>query len=262
MEGSMRFTAFTTTAVCSLLIALSFDLARPARAAEIRVLNANALTVALRTLAAEHTKATGTQVTFISGSPGQIQQKVDADEKFDLLIMPTPALAALDTAGKLAADTRRALVRVGIGIAIREGVPKPDIATPDALRKTLLTQEKVTYSDSRTGGLSGINAQKVLQNLGLADEMKSKLLPHADGQGLIAKGEADLGLYNVSEIPRAKGVVLLGPVPAAVQAHITYDAVVPASNASPSAAIEFLKFIASPAAAPSWLAAGLELAGR
>ena len=222
----MRLPPFTTTAICTLLIALGIGLA-PASAAEIRVLNANALTNALRALATEHTKQTGTQVTFISGSPGQIQQKVDAGEKFDLLIMPTPALAALDTAGKLAAGTRRALVRVGIGIAIREGAPKPDITTPDALRKTLLAQQKVTYSDSSTGGLSGINAQKVLQNLGIADEMKSKAVPHTDGQGLIAKGEADLGLYNVSEIPRAKGVVLLGPVPAAVQAYITYDAGVP-----------------------------------
>jgi hypothetical protein len=113
---------------------------------------------------------------------------VDAGEKFELLIMPTPALAALDRAGKLAAGTRRALVRVGIGIAIREGTPKPDITTPDALRKMLLAQQKVTYSDSSTGGLSGINAQKVLQSLGIADEMKSKLLPHVDGQGLIGKG--------------------------------------------------------------------------
>ena len=256
----MRFQVFITGAICSLLIPLGIALTRPAGAAEIRVLNANALTIALRALAAEHTKQTGNQVIFISGSPGQIQQKVDAGEKFDLLIMPTPALAALDTAGKLSAGTRRALVRVGIGIAIREGEPKPDISTPDALRKTLLAQQRVTLSDSRTGGLSAINAQKVLQNLGIADEMKSKLFPHADGQGLIAKGEADLGLYNVSEIPRAKGVVLLGPVPAAVQAYITYDAGVPASNASPSVAMEFLKLITSPAAGPSWLAAGLELA--
>jgi molybdate transport system substrate-binding protein len=259
MEVSMRLPSFTTTAVCSLLVAFGSGLARPAWAAEIRVLNANALTIALRQLAAEHTKQTGTQVTFIFGSPGQIQQKVDAGEKFDLLIMPAPALAALDSAGKLAAGTRRSLVRVGIGIAIREGAPKPDISTADALRKTLLAQQKVTYSDSGTGGLSGINAQKVLQNLGIADEMKRKLLPHADGQGLIAKGEADLGLYNVSEIPRAKGVVLLGSVPAAVQAYITYDTGVPASNASPSAAIEFVKFIASPAAVLSWRAAGLAL---
>src|SRR4029450_11463633 len=102
---------------------------------------------------------------------------------------------------------------------------------------------------------------KCCNNLVMCTEKRSKLLPHSDGQGLIAKGEADLGLYNVSEIPRAKGVMLLGPVPAAVQAYITYDAGVPASNASPSAAIEFLKFIASPSAAPSWLAAGLEQAG-
>src|SRR5678816_399282 len=110
MEGSMRLPALTTTAVCSLLIALGIGLARPAWAAEIRVLNANALTIALRALAAEHTKQTGTQVTFIFGSPGQIQQKVDAGEKFDLLIMPTPALAALDTAGNLAAGSRSCLL--------------------------------------------------------------------------------------------------------------------------------------------------------
>src|SRR5262249_39964723 len=102
--------------------------------------------------------------------------------------------------------------------------------------------------------------QKVIENLGIADAIKSKLLPHADGQGLIAKGEADLGLYNVSEIPRTKGVVLLGPVPASVQAYITYDAAAPASNVSPAAAMEFVKFISSPAAVPSWTAAGLELA--
>ena len=202
----MRFSPFTATTVCSLPIALGIGLARPAWSAEIRVLNANALTIALRELAVEHTKQTGNQVTFLSGSPGQIQQKVDAGEKFDLLIMPTPALPALDTAGKLAAGTTRALVRVGIGIAIREGAPKPDITTPDALRRTLLAQQKVTYSDSSTGGLSGINAQKVLQNLGIADEMKSKLLPHVDGQGLIAKGEADLGLYNVSEFRGPKAL--------------------------------------------------------
>jgi len=261
MEGTMRFALFTTKVVCTLLIALGIALARPAWAAEIRVLNANALTVALRELAAEHTKQTGNQVTFISGSPGQIQQKVDAGEQFDLLIMPMPALAALETAGKLMAGSRRPLARVGIGIAIREGAPKPDISTSDALRKTLLAQQKITYSDSRTGSLSGINAQKVLQNLAIAEKIKSKLLPNADGQGLIAKGEADLGLYNVSEIPRAEGVVLLGPVPAAVQAYITYDAAVPASSSSPSAAIEFLKFIASPSAAPSWQRASLELAG-
>ncbi|HEY6990344.1 MAG TPA: substrate-binding domain-containing protein, partial [Bryobacteraceae bacterium] len=148
-----------------MLIALGIALATPAWAVEIRVLNANALTIALRELATEYSKRSKNTITFISGSPGQIQEKVDAGEQFDLLIMPMAALGALETAGELVAGSRRALVRVGIGVAIREGAPKPDISTSDALRKTLLAQKKITYSDSRTGGLSGINAQKVLQNL-------------------------------------------------------------------------------------------------
>ena len=172
--------------------------------------------------------------------------------------MPTPALAAIDTAGKLTAGSRRALVRVGIGIAMREGASKLDISTPEALRTTLLSQKRVTYSDASTGGLSGINARKVLQNLGIADAIKPKLLPHANGQELISKGEADLGLYNVSEIPRAKGVVLLGPVPAAVQVYITYDVAVPSTNAAPAAALAFVKAIVAPAARTTWAAAGLE----
>ncbi len=256
----MRLPPRVMAKVRCLLLALGVLAATPAPAAEIRVLNANALTIALRALAAGHTKATGDHVSFTFGSPGQIQKRVDAGETYDLLIMPTPALAALDSAGKLAAGSRRPLVRVGIGVAMREGTPKPDISTPQALRTTLLAQQKVTLSDASTGGLSGINAQKVLQNLGIAEEIKSKLLPHVDGQGLIGRGEADLGLYNVSETPRAKGVVLLGPVPAAVQVFITYDAAVPATNPTPAAALAFLKAIADPTASPAWTAAGLERA--
>ena len=99
----MRFLAFHRNSSLQFADRARHRVGQTGMGAEIRVLNANALTIALRELAAEHTKQTGNQVTFISGSPGQIQQKVDAGEKFDLLIMPTPALAALDTAGKLAA---------------------------------------------------------------------------------------------------------------------------------------------------------------
>jgi molybdate transport system substrate-binding protein len=173
--------------------------------------------------------------------------------------MPTGAMDTLDKAGKLIAGSRRPLARVGIGLAVREGV-KLDFATPDALRKTLLEAHAITLSDSSTGGLSGPNALKVLQNLGIAGAVKAKLIPHPSGQELIAKGEADIGLYNVSEIPRAKGVVLAGPVPAAVQVYILYDAAVPASNTAPDSALALLKFMSSPSARPRWEAAGLELA--
>jgi ABC-type molybdate transport system substrate-binding protein len=115
-----------------------------------------------------------------------------------------------------------------------------------------------------TGGLSGANAQKVLANLGISDAVKDKLKPtaQAGGQELIGKGEIDLGLYNLSEIPRAKGVVRAGPVPAAVQVYINYDSAVPATNAAPEAVLALLAFFKRPEFRAVWDKAGLEVAGE
>jgi molybdate transport system substrate-binding protein len=132
----------------------------------------------------------------------------------------------------------------------------------DSTRKALLDAKAITYSDSSTGGLSGLNAQKVLVNLGIADQMKAKTKLAANGQELVANGEVDIGLYNVSEIPRAKGVVLAGPVPAAVQVYINYDAAIPATNTAPEPALALLKYMVQPAALPVWKKAGLELAAE
>jgi molybdate transport system substrate-binding protein len=113
--------------------------------------------------------------------------------------------------------------------------------------------------------LSGANAQKVLANLDLTDAVKAKTKLSenlADGQALIAKGEIDLGLFNVSEIPRAPGVVRAGPVPAAVQVYINYDSAVPMTNTAPDAALALLKYFQRPAARPIWDKAGLEVVGE
>ena len=107
--------------------------------------------------------------------------------------------------------------------------------------------------------MSGINAQKVLENLGIAEAVKGKSILKSGGQDLIASGEAEIGLFNVSEIPRAKGVVLAGKVPAAVQAYINYEAAVNAASTAPEPAFAFLRYIARPAARARWEKAGLEL---
>jgi ABC-type molybdate transport system substrate-binding protein len=107
--------------------------------------------------------------------------------------------------------------------------------------------------------LSGPNSQKVLANLGIADAVKSKTKFDARGQELIADGEVDIGLFNVSEIPRAKGVVLAGPVPAAVQVYINYDSAIPATNATPEPALALLAYFKRAASRPVWDKAGLEL---
>jgi molybdate transport system substrate-binding protein len=235
--------------------------ATPGAAAEIKVLNANALTIAMKELAADFTKETGNSVSFVGVSPGQVEQRIKAGEIYDLVITATASAQGFEKEGRWRAGTRRPLARVGIGVAVREGV-KVDLATVESTRKALLDAKTITYSDSSGGGLSGTNAQKVLANLGLTDAVKAKTKLSgslADGQALIAKGEIELGLFNVSEIPRAPGVVRAGPVPAAAQVYIDYDSAVPVTNAAPDAALALLKYLQRPASRPVWDKAGLEV---
>ena len=236
-----------------------------ASAAEIKVLNANALTIAMKEIAADFTKETGHQVSFVGVSPGLVDQRIKAGEVYDLVINAIASLEAFEKEGRWRADSRRPLARVGIGIAVREG-GKVDLSSVESTRKALLDAKTITHSAPGGNGLSGANAQKVLVNLGIADAVKAKtkLSPGnlADGQALIAKGEIDMGLFNVSEIPRAPGVVRAGPVPAEVQVYINYDSAIPVTNTAPDAALAFLKYLHRPASRPVWDKAGLEIVGE
>jgi molybdate transport system substrate-binding protein len=248
------------------LIAAAFLLAlvTSGSAAEIKVLDANALTIAMKELAASFSKETGNTVTFVGVSPVLVEQRLKAGEVYDLVITATDSAQAFEKEGKWLAGSRHPLARVGIGVAVRDGV-KVDLATVESTRKALLDAKTVTYSALGGGGLSGINARKVLDNLGISDAVKKKekLADNlADGQALIAKGDIDLGLFNVSEIPRAPGVVRAGPVPAAVQVYINYDSAIPATNAAPEAALALIRYFRRPASRPVWDKAGLEVVGE
>lgn len=242
------------------LVAAGFAIAPifSADATEIRVLTGNALRSPLEAAGDFFADQTGHQMTFLFTNPSIIQQKLDIGQSFDLLVIPSNILTGLDQAGKLLVGTRRALARVGVGIAAREGGPKLDFSTPEAFRKMLLEARAITYSDASSGGLSAVSVQKVLENLGVADAVKAKAVIRPQGQELIAKGEVDFGLFNVSEIPRAPGVVLAGTVPSAVQAYLDYDAAIPLSNKSPETALQLLDFLGSPEARKFWDAVGIE----
>jgi molybdate transport system substrate-binding protein len=243
----------------ALIAAALLPAAAPGSAAEIRVLSANALNIAERNLGADFTKETGQQVNFTFGSPGKVEELLKAGERYDLVIMPAEAAAAREKDWR--PGSRRPFARVGIGVAAREGT-KLDLSTVESTRKTLLDAQSITIGDGATGGLSSINARKVLAKLGIADTIAPKLMPSPAGQDKIAKGEAEIGLFNVSEIPRAKGVVLAGPVPAAVQVYIDYDAAIPATSTAVEPALALLKFFTAASARPRWQAAGLELASE
>src|SRR5258706_11129708 len=135
----------------ALIVALLF--ATSASAAEIRVICANALNIAARELGEEFGKETGHKIVWTFGTPGPMQERFEKGEPFELIILPIAAVESSDKAGRLKAGTRRSLVRVGIGIAAKEGGKMPDLSSPEGLKKSLLEAKGVTYSDSSTGGL-------------------------------------------------------------------------------------------------------------
>jgi molybdate transport system substrate-binding protein len=253
------------TKSCSIALTAMLALASgaPAGAVEIKVLDANALTIAMKEIAATYTKDTGNTVTFVGVNPGQVEQRVKAGETYDLVITATESAAAFEKEGRWIAGSRQPLARVGIGIAVRDGV-KVDLSTVESTKKLLMDAKSVTYSDATGGGLSGINAKKVVANLGLTEAIAPKLTlakELAGGQGAIARGEIEVGLFNLSEIPRAPGVTRAGPVPAAVEVYINYDSAVPVTNKAPEAALALLRYFHRADAKPVWDKAGLEVVG-
>lgn len=231
-----------------------------ANAAEIHVLSAGAVQEAEKALAAEFEKTTGDHVSFVFGTVGAIQDRLKAGERADVVVLSVSAIEAMAKAHELIGDAGTPLAKVGIGVAVRTGAPQPDISTPEAFRAALLKARSIVYADPAKGASSGIQFTRILNQLGIADAVKPKanLQPGGYVVEVVARGEAEVGVHNISEILPVKGVVLVGPLPPALQSYTTYAAGVPATNAAPASARAFVKFLAAPAAARHWTAAGFE----
>ena len=164
----------------------------------------------------------------------------------------------------MAAGSRVDIASVGVGVAVREGAPKPDISTVEALSKALVEARAVAYIDPASGGSSGIYFSGLLDRLGIAAQVKPKAKLSNGGYvaEIVARGEADIAVHQISEILPVKGVVLVGPLPAAVQ-RMTVYALGSASNTPHLDAVKALAaHLTSPAAAAVLKAKGMEPAGR
>jgi molybdate transport system substrate-binding protein len=232
--------------------------AATANAAEIKVVAVGALQNALKPLAAEFAKQSGDQVNYTFTSPAALKS-VLAGGKFDLIIAATSSVDELDKSDGLAPGSHVKAVRVGIGVAVRDGAPKPDLSTPDAFKKAITAARNIVYTDPATPNGSGIVTMRILAAAGLIDAVKAKGKQEGLGPGkeLIAKGDYEMGLFNISEAT-APGVVVAGPVPAPLQDYTNYDAGVMAGAASKDAAAGFLKFVTGKGAAALWKAGGVD----
>jgi molybdate transport system substrate-binding protein len=228
-----------------------------AEAAELRVLSVGSVQIAAKSLAADFTAATGSPVLLTIVAPSEIGQKL-AGAGYDMVICSVPAMAALDQAGALQAGSRAPLSRVGIGVMVREGAPLPDVSTPEAFKKTLLAARSIVHGDPATPNQSGVVTMKILANAGVLEAIKGKARAAnlADGFAMVAKGEVELALFNLVELP--PGVRLVGPVPAPLQEYTSYETAVLAKGAAPQAAQAFIKLMISAPARKIWEASSLE----
>lgn len=228
------------------LIALS-----PAAASDIKVLSAGAFKQVVVALAPDFEKQTGNKVTVDNGTVGELKKRIDGGEAFDIVVVTPSVVDEFVAAGKVAPNSKTMLASVGVGVVVKEGAPKPDVSTVEAFKRALLAAKSVAYIDPASGGSSGIYFDKLLEKMGIADQIKPKAKLKKGGHvaDLIASGEAELGVHQISEIVPVKGVTLVGPLPKEIQNLTVYAGGLGVAPKDKGAAQEFLKYLTGPDAA-------------
>jgi molybdate transport system substrate-binding protein len=228
---------------------------KAASAAEIKLLTAGAMRAVVVALLPEFEKQTGHKVEIDNATAGTLKKRIEGGEAFDVAIITPAVVDDLAGAGKIVAGSRIDLAKVGMGVAVKEGAAVPDIATVDAFKRVLLDAKSVAYIDPKAGGSSGIYFDKLLDRLGIGDQVrpKAKLKQGGYVAELVASGEAEVAIHQISEIVPVKGAVLVGPLPAEVQNFTTYSA-----GPDAGAAKALIQFLSSPASGPVLKTRGMD----
>src|SRR5262245_23996928 len=207
------------------VVALAFGgMTRVAGAAEITVLSSIGLKRVLEHLAPKLEYSSGHKLSLAFGLAGPVAKAVEDGEPVAILVAPRRFIDNLIKANKLEPNSETNLANSSVGIAVRKGAPKPDISTPEALKRALLAARSISYTNPAFGGGSGVHFGKVIERLGIAEEMKTKTkFPPQGGftAPLLASGEADLAVQQIGELISTPGVELLGPLPGDLQGVTT-----------------------------------------
>ena len=215
--------------------------------AEIKVMSSAAMKAAYLELVPAFERATGHKVvtTWVPGV--DLMKRVKDGETCDLVIMQASSIDELVKLGRIAPGGRFDLAKSGVGIAVRAGAPRPDISSGDALKRALLAAKSLAYST----GPSGVYIISLFSRMGIADELKpkSRQVKGEPVGAVVARGEAEIGFQQISELLPVPGIDLVGPLPADIQQITIFAAGLQASATEPAAAQALVKFITAPAAA-------------
>jgi len=204
-------------------------IAGPARAADLSVLTAGAFRPVLDALAPSIERTADVHLIITNGTAGELLKRIQDGEAFDVAILPERLAMTLSASGNLAPPLSN-VARVGIGVAVPEGAPRPDISTVEQFRQTLLAAPSVAYLDPAAGGSSGVYLSKLFETLGIAQAIAPKAVRvHGGLVGTrLVDGQAALAIHQISELLAVPRIQYVGPLPAAVQNYTVYTAAVSA----------------------------------
>ncbi len=237
-------------------------LAGSANAAEVRVMISGGLTAAYRELVPEFERLTGNKVLTAYGpsmgtTVNAIPIRLERGEAADVLIMVGYALGDLVKQGKVVADSRVDLVKSPIGIAVKSGAPRPDISSVDAVKRALLATKSIAYSDSASGVYV---STEMFEKLGIADAMKDKArkIPATPVGEIVARGDAEIGFQQISEMLPVSGIDIVGQLPPELQKITVFSAGIASASKEPDVGRALIKFLASPTASDTIIKSGME----
>jgi molybdate transport system substrate-binding protein len=223
----------------------------------VRVLSTLALKGAMGALAGRYQAVTSARIDADFAPTLALLDRLERGEAADVVILTREGLDGLAREGAVVAESCVDLARSWVGIAVRAGAARPDIATPAALRAALLGARSVAYSRL---GASGILFAQIIERMGIAGEVNARacIIPQGFTAERLLGGEADLAVQQISELKQVEGVDVVGPIPQALQTPAVFSAGRLAASARAAQADDLLRFLTSPEAAPALRESGLE----
>jgi len=243
--------------VAARLVAALLFAAAPARAAEVKLMASIAAREAVLDLLPAFERTNGHRVSVTWTGTEAAARRIADGELADVVLIAAPNIDKLIAAGRLVAGSRADVAKSGIGVALRTGLPRPDISSADAVRSAVLAANSVAYSS----GPSGYYMADLFRRMGISGQIAEKLRQAPSGVQvgeIVARGEADLGFQQVSELLHLKGIQYLGPLPPEIQ-HVTiFAAALHGAAPEPAAARALMKFLTAPEAGPIIRKSGME----
>jgi molybdate transport system substrate-binding protein len=226
-----------------------------AQAAEVKIFAGPGFKSALTQLTPEFTKATGHTIVATYDSEGGLTKRIMAGDNFDVLLIGTSTVDQLSKEGKIVAATRKDVARTGVAVAVRKGSPKPDIGSVAAFKDALLKTKSIAYIGT---GHSGEYFAAMLERLGVADQVKSKLksLPPAQITKATANGETEWSVWVTPGILADPSVDLVGTLPPELQDYVSLTAGLSAAAANAEGGKALIAFLTSAQAIPTIKAKG------